>query len=160
LSSINFLEHYGISNTYKKWGGEKKHLYNSLLQVFSLVTTAAIGYTAIATSATAEISQQDHLIIAQFAPRGREFVCEFKGRYDNLTITPNIPGSFIHRGYCYIPAEGRKCVSVYDKVYQPILDGTEWTKDCGGRVPIVNDPNTGKSYYQLNTFSRRFIFSK
>jgi hypothetical protein len=158
LSSINFLEHYGISNTYKKWGGEKKHLYNSLLQVFSLVTTAAIGYTAIATSATAEISQQDHLIIAQFAPRGREFVCQFNG--SNTTITPNISGSFIHRGSCYIPAEGRKCVSVYDNVYQPIVDGTEWTKDCGGLVPIVNDPNTGKSYYQLNTFNKRFIFSK
>ncbi|MCU7243447.1 MAG: hypothetical protein NT917_09880 [Microcystis aeruginosa WS75] len=135
-------------------GGEKKHLYNSLLQVFSLVTTAAIGYTAIATSATAEISQQDHLIIAQFAPRGREFVCQFNG--SNTTIAPNISGSFIHRGYCYIPAEGRQCVSVYDNIYLP----SRWTKDCVGIVPIVNDPNTGKSYYQLDTFNKRFIFSK
>ena len=158
MSSINSLEHHDISNNYEKWGGEKKSLYNSLLQVFSLVATTAIGYTAIATSATAEISQQDHLIIAQFAPRGREFVCEFNG--SNVTIAPNISGSFIHRGYCYIPAEGRKCISVYDKVYQPTLDGTEWTKDCVGIVPIVNDPNTGKSYYRLDTFSRRFIFSK
>jgi len=147
-----------LATLIKNGGGEKKHVYNSLLQVFSIVTTAAIGYTAIATSATAEISQQDHLIIAQFAPRGREFVCQFNG--SNTTITPNISGSFIHRGYCYIPAEGRQCVSVYDNVYQPRLDGTEWTKDCGGLVPIVNDPNTGKSYYQLNTFNRRFIFSK
>jgi len=154
LSSINFLEHYGISNTYKKWGEEKKHLYNSLLQVFSLVTTAAIVYTAIATSATAEISQQDHLIIAQFAPRGREFVCQFNG--SNTTIAPNISGSFIHRGYCYIPAEGRQCVSVYDNIYLP----SRWTKDCVVIVPIVNDPNTGKSYYQLDTFNKRFIFSK
>ncbi|WP_149989927.1 hypothetical protein [Microcystis aeruginosa] len=158
MSSINSLEHHDISNNYEKWGGEKKSLYNSLLQVFSLVATTAIGYTAIATSATAEISQQDHLIIAQFAPRGREFVCQFNG--SGTTIAPNISGSFIHRGYCYIPAEGRKCISVYDNVYQPTLDGTEWTKDCGGLVPIVNDPNTGKSYYQLNTFGRRFIFSK
>jgi hypothetical protein len=135
-------------------GGEKKHLYNSLLQVFSLVTTAAIVYTAIATSATAEISQQDHLIIAQFAPRGREFVCQFNG--SNTTIAPNISGSFIHRGYCYIPAEGRQCVSVYDNIYLP----SRWTKDCVVIVPIVNDPNTGKSYYQLDTFNKRFIFSK
>ena len=144
--------------TIMKNGGEKKSLYNSLLQVFSLVATTAIGYTAIATSATAEISQQDHLIIAQFAPRGREFVCQFNG--SGTTIAPNISGSFIHDIYCYIPAQGRQCVSVYDNVYQPIVDGTEWTKDCGGLVPIVNDPNTGKSYYQLDTFNKRFIFSK
>ena len=136
-------------------GGEKKHLYNSLLQVFSLVTTAAIGYTAIATSATAEISQQDHLIIAQFAPRGREFVCQFNG--SGTTIAPNISGSFIHRGSCYIPAEGRKCISAYN-IYLP--PSNPWTKDCVGIVPIVNDPNTGKSYYELDTFNRRFIFSK
>jgi hypothetical protein len=153
LSSINSLEHHGISNTYKKWGGEKKHLYNSLLQVFSLVATTASGYTAIATSATAEISQQDHLIIAQFAPRGREFVCEFKG--SNVTITPNIPGSFVYEGSCYIPTQGRQCVSAYN-IYLP----SRWTKDCVGIVPIVNDPNTGKSYYQLDTFNKRFIFSK
>jgi len=140
--------------TIMKNGGEKKSLYNSLLQVFSLVATTAIGYTAIATSATAEISQQDHLIIAQFAPRGREFVCEFKGS-SGTTITPNISGSFIHRGSCYIPAEGRQCVSAYN-IYLP----SRWTKDCVGIVPIVNDPNTGKSYYQLNTFNKRFIFSK
>lgn len=147
-----------LATLMKNGGGEKKSLYNSLLQVFSLVATTAIGYTAIATSATAEISQQDHLIIAQFAPRGREFVCQFNG--SNTTITPNISGSFIHRGSCYIPAQGRKCVSVYDNKYQPLVDGTEWTKDCGGLVPIVTDPNTGKRYYQLNTFNGRFIFSK
>lgn len=155
MSSINSLEHHDISNNYEKWGGDKKSLCNSLLQVFSLVATTAIGYTAIATSATAEISQQDHLIIAQFAPRGREFVCEFKG--SNVTITPNIPGSFIHRGSCYIPAEGRQCVSAYN-IYLP--PSNPWTKDCVGIVPIVNDPNTGKSYYELDTFNKRFIFSK
>jgi len=95
LSSINSLEHHDISNNYEKWGGRKKSLCNSLLQVFSLVATTAIGYTAIATSATAEISQQDHLIIAQFAPRGREFVCQFNG--SGTTIAPNISGSFIHK---------------------------------------------------------------
>jgi hypothetical protein len=155
LSSINSLEHHDISNNYEKWGGEKKSLYNSLLQVFSLVATTAIGYTAIATSATAEISQQDHLIIAQFAPRGREFVCQFNG--SGTTIAPNISGSFIHRGSCYIPAEGRKCISAYN-IYLP--PSNPWTKDCVGIVPIVNDPNTGKSYYELDTFNRRFIFSK
>jgi len=155
LSSINSLEHHDISNNYEKWGGEKKSLYNSLLQVFSLVATTAIGYTAIATSATAEISQQDHLIIAQFAPRGREFVCQFNG--SGTTIAPNISGSFIHRGSCYIPAEGRKCISAYN-IYLP--PSNPWTKDCVGIVPIVNDPNTGKSYYELDTFNKRFIFSK
>lgn len=155
MSSINSLEHHDISNNYEKWGGEKKSLYNSLLQVFSLVATTAIGYTAIATSATAEISQQDHLIIAQFAPRGREFVCQFNG--SGTTIAPNISGSFIHRGSCYIPAEGRKCISAYN-IYLP--PSNPWTKDCVGIVPIVNDPNTGKSYYELDTFNRRFIFSK
>lgn len=155
MSSINSLEHHDISNNYEKWGGDKKSLCNSLLQVFSLVATTAIGYTAIATSATAEISQQDHLIIAQFAPRGREFVCQFNG--SGTTIAPNISGSFIHRGSCYIPAEGRKCISAYN-IYLP--PSNPWTKDCVGIVPIVNDPNTGKSYYQLNTFNRRFIFSK
>jgi hypothetical protein len=88
----------------------------------------------------------------------REFVCQFNG--SDTTIAPNISGSFIHRGYCYIPAEGRECISVYDNTYQPIVDGTEWTKNCGGLVPIVNDPNTGESYYRLNTFNGRFIFSK
>jgi hypothetical protein len=156
LSSINFLEHYGISNTYKKWGGEKKHLYNSLLQVFSLVTTAAIGYTAIATSATAEISQQDHLIIAQFAPRGREFVCEFKGS-SGTTITPNISGSFIHDIYCYIPAQGRQCVAVYDGIFGSVT-GSDWNPCNNNNMKIVTDPNTGKSYYRLNP--GRFIFSK
>lgn len=156
MSSINFLEHYGISNTYKKWGGEKKHLYNSLLQVFSLVTTAAIGYTAIATSATAEISQQDHLIIAQFAPRGREFVCEFKGS-SGTTITPNISGSFIHDIYCYIPAQGRQCVAVYDGIFGSVT-GSDWNPCNNNNMKIVTDPNTGKSYYRLNP--GRFIFSK
>jgi hypothetical protein len=156
LSSINSLEHHGISNTYKKWGGEKKHLYNSLLQVFSLVTTAAIGYTAIATSATAEISQQDHLIIAQFAPRGREFVCEFKGS-SGTTITPNISGSFIHDIYCYIPAQGRQCVAVYDGIFGSVT-GSDWNPCNNNNMKIVTDPNTGKSYYRLNP--GRFIFSK
>jgi serine/threonine protein kinase len=88
----------------------------------------------------------------------REYVCQFNG--SDTTIAPNISGSFIHRGYCYIPAEGRECISVYDNTYQPIVDGTEWTKNCGGLVPTVNDPNTGESYYRLNTFNGRFIFSK
>ncbi len=144
-----------LATIMKNGGGRKKSLCNSLLQVFSLVATTAIGYTAIATSATAEISQQDHLIIAQFAPRGREFVCQFNG--SGTTIAPNISGSFIHRGSCYIPAEGRKCISAYN-IYLP--PSNPWTKDCVGIVPIVNDPNTGKSYYELDTFNRRFIFSK
>jgi hypothetical protein len=126
----------------------------------NLKSLPAIIFSSLlpAYSATAEIGQRDHLIIAQFAPRGREFICQFNG--SDTTIAPNISGSFIHRGSCYIPAKGRKCISVYDKTYQPIADGTEWTKNCGGLVPIVNDPNTGKSYYRLNTFNGRFIFSK
>ncbi len=88
----------------------------------------------------------------------REFVCQFNG--SDTTIAPNISGSFIRSGYCYIPAEGRECISVYDNRYQPIVDGTEWTKNCVGLVPIVNDPYTGESYYRLNTFNGRFIFSK
>jgi hypothetical protein len=137
-------------------GGEKKSLYNSLLQVFSLVATTAIGYTAIATSATAEISQQDHLIIAQFAPRGREFVCEFKGS-SGTTITPNISGSFIHDIYCYIPAQGRQCVAVYDGIFGSVT-GSDWNPCNNNNMKIVTDPNTGKSYYRLNP--GRFIFSK
>jgi hypothetical protein len=154
LSFINSLEHHDISNTYEKWGGEKKHLYNSLLQVFSLVTTAALGYTAIATSATAEISQQDHLIIAQFAPRGRQFVCDVL----NGTITPNIPGSFIHNVSCYIPAQGRQCVAVFDPWF-PSVTGSEWNPCNSKNMKIVTDPNTGKKYYQLNSSYQKFIFS-
>jgi hypothetical protein len=145
-----------LATLIKNGGGEKKHLYNSLLQVFSLVTTAAIVYTAIATSATAEISQQDHLIIAQFAPRGREFVCEFKGS-SGTTITPNISGSFIHDIYCYIPAQGRQCVAVYDGIFGSVT-GSDWNPCNNNNMKIVTDPNTGKSYYRLNP--GRFIFSK
>ncbi|TRU09981.1 MAG: hypothetical protein EWV58_21055 [Microcystis aeruginosa Ma_MB_F_20061100_S19] len=157
MSSINSLEHHDISNNYEKWGGEKKSLYNSRLQVFSLVATTAIGYTAIATSATAEISQQDHLIIAQFAPRGREFVCQFNG--SGTTIAPNISGSFIHDIYCYIPAQGRQCVAVYDGIFGSVT-GSDWKPCDNNNMKIVTDPNTGKKYYELNSVHKRFIFSK
>ena len=90
----------------------------------------------------------------------REYVCKFLGFNQGVRLEPSISGSFIRGGYCYIPVEGRECISVYDNKYQPIVDGTEWSKNCEGLVPIVNDPNTGESYYRLNPFNGRFIFSK
>jgi hypothetical protein len=129
-------------------------LSKSLLISFSVGVAVAVDYYATATVSLAGSNEKNRFQIAQFAPRGRQFECDgIRG-----TITPNIQGAFFDSpsSSCYIPAQGRQCVAVFDPVYGGVT-GAQW-KDCE-QVQIVTDPNTGKKYYKLNSFSQKFIFS-
>jgi len=70
-----------------------------------------------------------------------------------LQLKPNIPGSVLKDGSCYVPVEAGKCVATKGgNPFQPITEGTSISGfyECHADDIIETDKITGKKYYKFS----------
>ena len=70
-----------------------------------------------------------------------------------LQLTPNIPGSVLKDGSCYVPVEAGKCVATKGgNPFQSTLEGTSISGfyECHPDDITETDKITGKKYYKFS----------
>ena len=70
-----------------------------------------------------------------------------------LQLTPNIPGSVLRDGSCYVPVEAGKCVATKGgDPFQTLVEGTSISGfyECYPDDRTETDKITGKKYYKFS----------